>query len=319
MNLSPKRRIFAAMTLKSGSWTLAALLALIALTALPGCDPCRKLRKSKNLAERDSAAFCYYERKQYETASQILDELRGLYRGTDRAEKVNLAYAYCKYHLNEKALAALFFSDFIRSFPNSPHVEEATWMIAQSHYSRSSSWELDQTDTHKALEFLQLYLQQYNRGEHAAQAQQYMAELRDKLAYKAFKQADLYYRMRRYRSAIFAFQNLLADYPDSKYRIEAAYKHYRCTVLYADESVPEKQAERYLDASNHYLRFIEKYPSSKYLRDAESLYAYVQAQLARLGSSDPQVKAQAPSQAAPAESKPEKVPKPKRPRRMLED
>ncbi len=293
-------------------WLAGLLLGL----ALTGCDPCRKLRKSKNLAERDSAAFCYYERKQYESAAQIFDELRGLYRGTDRAEKVSLYYAYCKYHLNELALAALFFSEFVRSFPNSSRAEEATWMIAQSHYNRSSSWELDQTDSHKALEYLQLYLQQYPRGQHAAEAQKQMAELRDKLAYKAFKQADLYYRMRRYRSAIIAFQNLQVDYPDSKYRIEAAFKLFRCAVLYAQLSIPEKQVERYLDASNYYLRFIEKYPQSSHLREAEALYAFVQQELKRLGSPHASV-----SQAAPASPADKAFPikKPRHPRRLIEE
>lgn len=296
--------------------TLLLLVALVAVAALTGCDPCRKLRKSKNLAERDSAAFCYYERKQYESAAQIFDELRGLYRGTDRAEKVNLYYAYCKYHLNELALAALFFTEFVRSFPNSSQAEEATWMIAQSHYHRSTSWELDQTDSQKAIEYLQLYLQQYPRSKYAPEAEKQMAELRDKLAYKTFKQADLYYRMRRYRSAIIAFQNLQVDYPDSKYRIEAAFKLYRCAVLYAQLSIPEKQVERYLEASNHYLRFIEKYPQSSYLREAETLYAYVQQELKRLGS--PHASASQAAPPPPAE-KPVRVKQPRHPRRLIED
>jgi len=108
-------------------------------------------------------------------------------------------------------------------------------------------------------------------------------ELRDKLAFKAFKKADLYYRMSRYRSAIIAFKTLQTEYPDSKYRIEAAYKLFICTVQYADQSVPEKQLERYEEATDYYIRFIEKYPSNEYLREAESVFAYNQQQIKKLG------------------------------------
>ena len=42
------------------------------------CDPYRKLAKSKKLSDRDSAAFGYFHKRQYESAAQLFEELVGL-------------------------------------------------------------------------------------------------------------------------------------------------------------------------------------------------------------------------------------------------
>ncbi len=250
--------------------------------ALAACDPCKKLAKSKSVADKDSAAYCYFHKKQYESAGILFEELMGLYRGTEKLEKTMFHYAKSKFKNAEFITSAYYFQEFVLQYPLGKYTEEATYLIAMSHYGMSNVHYLDQSDTYKAIEFMQLYLQRYPGGKYSSEAEKYIEEMRLKLAYKAFRLADLYYRMENYKSAVVAFKNVLADHPQSPYREEAAFKLFKSCYLYAKQSVKEKQLERYQSAETYYLRYLDRYPEGKFRREAETLYADMRDRMGKL-------------------------------------
>ena len=69
------------------------------------------------------------------------------------------------------------------------------------------------------------------------------------------------------------FDNFADDFPDSEYNEEIAYLRIETSFDYAEESIFSKQKERYQNTIDHYLEFIDKYPNSKYIKDAEKIYA----------------------------------------------
>lgn len=258
----------------------AALIGVVlTATLFSGCDPCRKLAKSKVLAEKDSAAFCYYQRKQYESASLLLEELLGMYRGTARMETVTFYYAMAKYANGDYITSAHYFNEFNQQFPASKYAEESAYMSAQSYGMQSSAVSLDQSETTKAIERFQLFTQLYPHGERVSKANEQIQKLRDKLAQKAFQQATLYYNIGRHHAAIVAFKNVVAEYPDSPFREAAQYKLFLSAYFYAHNSIEEKQEARFLEAVNLYNRYIDKFPNGKFNREAESYFVKIRTEL----------------------------------------
>ena len=66
-----------------------------------------------------SLALKYYGKKDYFRASSLLEELIPLVRGTKKAEIVNYYYANCEYGMGEYLMAAYYYDNFTKTFPNS--------------------------------------------------------------------------------------------------------------------------------------------------------------------------------------------------------
>ena len=65
-------------------------------------------------------------------------------------------------------------------------------------YLDSPDPRLDQSQTYKAIEQLQLYLEYYPQSERAEEAQNIMFELQEKLAYKELMATRLYFNLGTY-------------------------------------------------------------------------------------------------------------------------
>ena len=103
-------------------------------------------------------------------------------------------------------------------------------------------------------------------------ANELMTELRERLAKKAFENANVYYKIQNFRAATKAFEVMIQEFPDSRYREQAQYLWFKSAADLADNSIFSKKKNRYLDALDLYERFVDKYPASPYLKEAENAY-----------------------------------------------
>ena len=145
-------------------------------------------------------------------------------------------------------------------------------MNAKCYYLLSPNIQLEQSYTEKAIDELQLFVNQYPSGKYVADANQMIDDMRRKLDLKAFNSAELYFKMGKYNAASVAFKNLLRDYPDSPYIERAMFMIVKSNYLYALNSIPAKQKERYQTTIDSYQVFANKYSGSSYLREAQNLY-----------------------------------------------
>src|SRR5690606_11614195 len=81
----------------------------------------------------------------------------------------------------------------------------------------------------------------------------------------------LYLDIGDYKAAVIAFRNSLRDYPDTKYAEEMEFLIIKAQFLYAKNSLETKQEERYMEVLADYEDFVEKYPQSSYLKEAQDL------------------------------------------------
>ncbi|MEL6534897.1 MAG: outer membrane protein assembly factor BamD [Bacteroidota bacterium] len=247
-------------------------VSLSLVLALGGCSDFYKMQRSGDWKAQYEAAMEYYNEGTYNKAGILFEIIRPLARGSREAEQIEFFYAYSNYHQKQYILSAHYFKTFYDNYRRSQYAEEALFMHAKSLYEQSPNANLDQTPTQEAIQALQLYLNRFPTSERRGAAADLINELQQKLETKAFENAKQYYTLERYESAVIALNNFARDYPDSRFREEAAYFRFVAQYEFAEKSVIDKQKERFTEAVKLYLDFVDRFPGSSYGRRAENQY-----------------------------------------------
>jgi len=247
-------------------------ILLVIIVAFAGCkSKFEKLRASNDTAKKYREAVRLYEKKDYNKALSLFDDLVTKYRGTAEAEDLSYYFAYTHYKLRDYTTARYHFKTFADTYASSPKAEECRFMAAYCFYLESPTFSLDQENTIKAIEALQLFINLYPKSERVTEASKLIGNLRDKLETKSYANAKLFLDIGDYKSAVIAFRNSAREFPDTKYAEEMEFLTIRAQALYAKASFEIKQEERYNEAIQLYTEFVQNYPSSKYLKDAEDI------------------------------------------------
>jgi outer membrane protein assembly factor BamD len=249
------------------------IVIAVVISMLSACgDNYAKIAKKGSIEQKYEYAIKAYDKGQYSRALPLLEELITVYRGTANGEKVLYYYAYSNYNTGDYILAGYHFKSFAKSFPTSPKAEECLYMSAYCFYLTSPTFSLDQTDTHDAIREFQTFINQYPNSTRAAEANEIVAKLHNKLEIKSYEIAKQYFQTYNYKSAIMAMTNVIKDYPDSKYNEELNFLIVKSHYLLTVNSIDSKKSERLKATVEAYLRFIDRYPQSTYLKEAESIY-----------------------------------------------
>jgi len=249
------------------------IAVMVAVIGLASCSKFRKIQKSGDWKIKYEAALEYYEDKDYHRAEVLLDEIRPIIRGTAEAELAEFTLAYCYYHQRQYILSAHHFEEFIRIYGRSEYMIEASYMHAYSLHLQSPDHQLDQTVTYESIVAMQNFIDKFPDSEYAKDADDIIDQMQVKLETKAYEECRLYFRLRRYTSAVVVYDNFKDDYPDSKYQEEVAFLKIQTLFDYAKQSIRSKQEERFQETTEAYLEFLDKYPQSEYLKQSEKIYA----------------------------------------------
>ena len=236
------------------------------------CSDFRKIQKSSDWQVKYDAALEYYEDKDYYRAIVLLEEVLPIIRGTKTAEDAQYYYAYAHYYDRKYILSGHYFKNFYDTYSRSKYAIESLFMHAYSLYLQSPVPSLDQSSTLEAIEAMQLFINKYPYSEYKDRAEQILDEMQQKLEIRAFDSALLYYKLGRYDAAIIAFNNFQKDFPDSQLNEEMSYWKVAAQFELAKDSISSKQKERFYTTIEYYQSFIDKYPNSKFVDDAESIY-----------------------------------------------
>ncbi|WP_257659215.1 outer membrane protein assembly factor BamD [Parapedobacter lycopersici] len=262
------------------TWAVAMLLIVM----ISGCKSrFEKLRASNNIAQKYQEAIKYYNNKRYSKAQILFEDLMQRYRGQAEAEDLYYYMAYANYYLRDYTAARYHFKQFTDTYPNSARTEECRYMGAYCYYLESPKATLDQEYTYRAIEALQLFINLYPSSERAKEAGALIQDLRDKLEAKAFTNAKLYLDMGLqddYRAAVIAFDNVLRDFPDTKYAEEMEFLSIKAQSLYAGQSSLRRREERFEEVIELYSKFVASYPESRFRKDADKYKADAEQRIA---------------------------------------
>lgn len=264
-----KKVYFCAMLMKTRKFFINFILLAVLFTS---CGDYNKIVKSTDYEFKYKKAVEYYEDGEYVRAGTLFQELVNIYRGTSRADKIYYFYAKSMIGQKDYLMAGHYFKSLIDEFPTSEYVEEAQFMTGYCSYLLSPKPRLDQGVSQEAIEALRLYINLYPFSERVDEANRLMDELRDKLVYKSFLTAKLYYDFESYKAAVIALDNSLKDHPDSQYREELMYMLLKSKYLLAVGSVRDKQEGRLSSALDEYFSFVDNYPESKYKKEVDKFY-----------------------------------------------
>jgi outer membrane protein assembly factor BamD len=246
---------------------------LILLTVvLSSCGSYNKIVKSTDYEYKYKKAIEYYEEGEYVRSGTLLKELVNIYRGTNRADKVYYYYAKSMIGQNDYLMAGHYFKSLIKEFPMSEYAEESYFMDGYCSYLMSPKARLDQAVTHEAIDAFQLYVNLYPFNERVDEANRLIDEMNDKLVYKAYLSAKLYFDFENYKASVIALSNCLNKYPDSKYREELMFMLLESKYNLAIGSVFDKRQERLSSALDEYFSFVDEFPESKHIKEAEKFH-----------------------------------------------
>lgn len=259
-------------TCMSAIGRLSILFTLLVLAAGCSKNSLSKIQKSKDVEYKLRMAEKFYAGKKYNKAQILYEELFPLLKNDTRFEDLYYKYAYCAYNLRDYMNAENLFKGYIDAFPKSPRVAEADFMRAYCFYRQSPKVELDQTNTQRTIGLMQAFINNYPESPKVQEARDIIDKCYEKLELKEFKSAELYYNLGAYRAAAITFSNLLNHYPESKrgdeYKLMVIKSYYQYAVM----SIETKQMERYEQVIAEYYDFVDRFPDSKYLKEAEKYY-----------------------------------------------
>lgn len=218
------------------------------------------------------AAVEYYTEEKYDKALPLLEELMPLFRATDRAERIYYYYCYTNFNLDLLYASAYHFKKYSITYPLSDHAEESLFMSAYSNYLMSPSSTLDPTDTYAAINSLQLFVNTFPQNELVDSSNVLMDKLRNKLEDKTYLNATQYYKIFNYKAAVVSLNNVLKDYPETKYREEITFLILKSNFELTNNSVKEKKLERIANTIKAYYTFVDSYPESKHLKEAQTIF-----------------------------------------------
>jgi outer membrane protein assembly factor BamD len=256
---------------------LSLLLFTVLALSIFGCKSrFEKIRLSNDVAKKYQEAIKLYNAKNYAKALILFEDLSQKYRGRAEAEDLNYYYAYTLYRLGDYTTARFQFKNFADIYPTSKNAEECRYMYAYCFYLDSPKSTLEQDNTYKALDAMQLFINLYPKSDRVTQATKYINDLRGKLEDKAYTNARLYYDLggydiTNYKAAVVALKNAQIDYPDIKYAEDMDMLIVKAQYLYAKNSYETHQEERYTEAIGYANEFAEAHPDSKLNKEVTDL------------------------------------------------
>ena len=206
----------------------------------------------------------WYNQGKYFKAIPVFEELMGLLKGKESVEEIYFHYCMANFKQESYLMSAYHFKHYYNKHPYSKYAEEALFMHAKSYEEQSLIFSLDQTETVKAIDAFQTYINTYPNSENVKEANDVIEKLRNTLEKKAISAADLYYKTKNYRAAAVSYKNLLLDYPDIDNVKQIQFKTVESYSKYAEQSIASKQKERYEEAIKTASNYLNRYPNSEF-------------------------------------------------------
>jgi outer membrane protein assembly factor BamD len=264
---------------------LAYLFVLSLL--LSSCGEYQKVLNKGTSEEQYKMAVKMYEAQNYSKALRLFEKITPIYRGKPQMERIQFMVAQSNFNEKNYSIAGYYFDRFTKNYLKSSKKEEAAFLSAYSYKLASPRFSIDPTDTNKALESFQDFINMYPDSDKIEEANKYYSELRAKLEKKYFEIAKTYYRtadydLRNYKAAIQAFDNLLEDFLGTKFKEEALYYRLKAAHDFVLKSTDRRKEERIEVAIEAYSKLEKNFPESQFMEDSNLMLATLQDQKTRI-------------------------------------
>ena len=256
-----------------------AFILLSIVVALTSCDSYNKVFKTNDYDYRYETAKAYYLEGKYTQAAELLESMVTMLKGGDKAEESLILLARCYYESKDYETASQYFKLHYSNYPRGEYAEYSRFYSGKSLFMDTPEPELDQSNTYAAINELQLFMEYYPHSSHNAEAQDMIMKMHDVLVKKMYLSAKLYYDLgdlayigNNYQACIVTAQNALKDYPYTTLREDISVLILRAKYQMAHKSIEAKKLERYRNTIDEYYAFKTEFPDSKYMKEADKYY-----------------------------------------------
>ena len=270
------------LSLKAISFSFIVLL-------FTACGEYNSILKSTDLNVKFDYAKKYFEEGKYSRTATLLEDVVKMTRTTSRGEEALYLLAQSYYKMKDYSTAAEYFKTYYTTYPKGDYAELSRFYSAYGLYLDSPDPRLDQSDTYRAMQQFQDYIELYPQSERKEDAQKSLFELQEKLALKQLMAVRLYYNLGNYSiitfpggnylSCVITAQDAIRSYPYSKYREELMYYMFKAKYQMAMQSVEEKKEFRYRDVVDEYFSYANEFPEGKYIKEIKRLYESIDRKL----------------------------------------
>jgi len=253
------------------------LYILIFSLILVSCGEYNKILKSTDYELKYTYAKKYFDEKKYGRSITLLEELVPIFKGTSNAEESLYLLAQSFFFDKNYETATQYYRTYYTTYPKGEYAEASRYAAAYSMYLDSPDARLDQSSTYKAIQEFQNFLEYYPQSDKVQLAQEYMFELQDKLAFKDFMAARLYYNLgnymgNNYEACVVTSREALRDYPFSKFAEEFQVLIVRSRFELAVNSVDERKPIRFRDVIDEHFNYLNMFPEGKYSKEVKRYY-----------------------------------------------
>ncbi|MEQ8525570.1 outer membrane protein assembly factor BamD [Gracilimonas sp.] len=262
------------------------LVVFAFLFMFSACKNDRLIKRGDSVEVAYQKAMAFYEEGDYGEAANAFDTVTRVARGTEYGQDAQYYLAESYYKDRQYLLAASEYDRYVSYFPQDERRPEIEFKSAMCFYKLSPRYKLDQAQTRKAIDRFRLFNNRYPDHERVQEAAARIDELREKLAHKSYEAARFYVRTEQYRAATIYLDKTIDQYPESKWAERALVDQIQTYIDYADNSVANKQAERYSKAIENYEKFLQLFPESKLREEVENYHDEAVQKLAEVQKRD---------------------------------
>jgi outer membrane protein assembly factor BamD len=252
---------------------------VLIILSFSSCSEYQKAIKSEDLTVKFNQAAKQYEKGKYYKALTLFEQMAPSFRGNPQAEKMFYMFSQSYYKTKQYYLSGYQFESFAAGFPKSDKLEEASFLGAKSYSMLSPVYSLDQTDTEKAIDKLQSFIDAFPNSSFLPEANVIVKELREKIEKKAYENAYGYNKISDFKSALIALDNFIIDYPGTPYKEKALYYKLDSAYQLAINSIPSKMEERLIAAKAAHASLIKFNSNTEYKQKADDMLARINTDL----------------------------------------
>ena len=262
-------------------------LLLLALSSiiLSSCGRMTALQSTRDFEYKYEVAKSYFAEGKYGQASVLFAEVLASMKGTAYAEESLYMASLSNFYNEDYDAASQYFRKYYQVYPKGQYVEYTRYYCGLSLYYMTPDPRLDQQSTYESIKEFQEFLDLYPYTSIKNSTLDMIYTLQDKLVEKEYLSAKLYYDLgsytmncayggSNYEACVVTAQNALRDFPyaTAERREELSIMILRAKYNLAEESVDKKQVTRYRDCVDEYYAFVNDFPESKYLKEAEKIF-----------------------------------------------
>ncbi|MEE2859119.1 MAG: outer membrane protein assembly factor BamD [Candidatus Neomarinimicrobiota bacterium] len=218
--------------------------------------------KSVNIDQDFSSNFekamSFFNKEKFSRARDEFDYIIKSDSGSKLANEAQFYKGECLFEIKEYDEAWVSYDRYIRFSNDFDKIEKSRYRICECAISSSNSYQRDQKQTKRALEQLQMFIEDFPKSIFIEHAERSITELRYKLAKKEYEVARLYLKLEEYESAIIYFRSVLNNYYDTDFADEA-----RIGIIFTHILNDNRNgARRYLETEKDRFLQSEKYETA---------------------------------------------------------